>query len=361
MRSGFTLIELLAVIVILAVISLISVFFMLNIIDSAKMGALKDSVYGVTSSAEYYYSGSLTETIETSEFICNNSGCINSSNVSLNYKGKIDEGRVKVFGDGSISVCIQNGDYAALKLVNSADVILEKGTCDYSLETYEIIDDVTATQLAEANDRIAELESIVDEYNLFKSDLITSLRNSKYGFTSSTTNQEIITKFETTYPDLVYLYNAGAYSSLLTGFAVHYKGAGATLSNTASGYNISVAIYSTTPNQMAILRANNMIDFSGYKKLNITFVASAITGTYFRGVLSTSSGTGSNAWSQTTGAGGFYTDVTRSFAPASITGLEQKITLDLTNYQNTYYFMIEYQGNYNSNAAVSIKSITLER
>ena len=44
--KGFTLIELLAIIVILAVIAVITVPIILNVIDNAKKGSIKDSAYG---------------------------------------------------------------------------------------------------------------------------------------------------------------------------------------------------------------------------------------------------------------------------------------------------------------------------
>ena len=45
-RKGFTLIELLAVIVILAIIALIATLIILGVIDNAKEGDAKSSVYG---------------------------------------------------------------------------------------------------------------------------------------------------------------------------------------------------------------------------------------------------------------------------------------------------------------------------
>lgn len=52
-RKGFTLIELLAVIVILAIIVLITISLLMG--DKAKIGALKDSAYGLIESADLYY------------------------------------------------------------------------------------------------------------------------------------------------------------------------------------------------------------------------------------------------------------------------------------------------------------------
>ena len=46
-KKGFTLIELLAVIIILAVIALIATPIVLNVIESARKSANKDSAYGL--------------------------------------------------------------------------------------------------------------------------------------------------------------------------------------------------------------------------------------------------------------------------------------------------------------------------
>ena len=55
-NKAFTLIELLAIIVILAVIAVITVPIILNIIDSAKEGAAKNSIIGYAKSVELAYS-----------------------------------------------------------------------------------------------------------------------------------------------------------------------------------------------------------------------------------------------------------------------------------------------------------------
>ena len=54
-NKGFTLIELLSVIIILAVIALIAAPIVLNVVDSAKVEANRDSVYGLLDGAKLYY------------------------------------------------------------------------------------------------------------------------------------------------------------------------------------------------------------------------------------------------------------------------------------------------------------------
>jgi prepilin-type N-terminal cleavage/methylation domain-containing protein len=52
-KNGFTLIELLAVIVILAVIALIATPIIMNAINDARKGSVKDAAYGVAKAVEY--------------------------------------------------------------------------------------------------------------------------------------------------------------------------------------------------------------------------------------------------------------------------------------------------------------------
>ena len=109
-NKGFTLIELLAVIVILAVIALIAVPIILNVIDTSKKGALKDSAYGIIESADLYLAKNMGQMTETTEFECEKNICkeitcetINevrtcnkvTDGKTINYKGSIDSGKLK--------------------------------------------------------------------------------------------------------------------------------------------------------------------------------------------------------------------------------------------------------------------------
>ena len=60
-KNGFTLIELLAIIVILAIIAVITVPIILNIIDSSKKGAVKDSAYGYKDAVNKFYVSKLSQ------------------------------------------------------------------------------------------------------------------------------------------------------------------------------------------------------------------------------------------------------------------------------------------------------------
>jgi len=62
-KKGFTLIELLAIIVILAIIAVITVPIILNVIDNAKKGSIKDSAYGYKDAINKFY---VSEQLENS-------------------------------------------------------------------------------------------------------------------------------------------------------------------------------------------------------------------------------------------------------------------------------------------------------
>jgi prepilin-type N-terminal cleavage/methylation domain-containing protein len=80
-EKGFTLIELLAVIIILAVIALIATPITLNVINSAKKQANKDSAYGLLDAAKLYYSESMMDTDKLSK-LDGNTNLINDITVS---------------------------------------------------------------------------------------------------------------------------------------------------------------------------------------------------------------------------------------------------------------------------------------
>lgn len=178
-NKGFTIVELLAVIVILAVIALITTPMILNVIKNAKKGALKDSVYGLTQTANLYYASN--DVIETEEFVCNETGC-KSENNSLKYKGKIKSGRIKIYSDGKISICIENEKYAAIKLAQNSDVSINDGACNYTEEEYKIDKQI---QLIEYNNMKEKYEK---EIAGLKEQINT---------TSSDYEQQLITQQET--------------------------------------------------------------------------------------------------------------------------------------------------------------------
>src|SRR5574344_735788 len=158
-KKGFTLIELLAVLVILAVLALIIVPVVSNIITSAKRSSLNVSANGLVKTAQLYYSGHEQEfTDDFIEFTCNSTGCTNAEKEQkLDYNGSIEAGRIKIFADGKISVCLEQKTYVALKLANDAKVTMFDGTCNYSLDEYSINKIYSQETIDSLNNRIAEL------------------------------------------------------------------------------------------------------------------------------------------------------------------------------------------------------------
>ena len=131
-KNGFTLIELLAVIVILAIVALISVPIILNIIENAKKGALKDSAYGIIDAAELYYAKELTKvntdtisfTITGGKFVLDSDGT-----TELSFKGEMPRlGNVGVDGRKTF-IRITDGSYCAYKSIDDLDVNVIKGNC----------------------------------------------------------------------------------------------------------------------------------------------------------------------------------------------------------------------------------------
>src|SRR5574344_724583 len=165
MKKGFTLVELLAVIVILAVIAIIAIPIITNVIDKAKQGALKDSAYGILDSAEMYLAKNINKGIDdTMEFTCNNGKCL-SGEEEINYKGKIESGKVRIYTDSKIELCVTDNKSSALKTIANKKVEVTTGTCDYGELNYG----VTALVSKEALDaKQNELDEMTTKYNNLK-------------------------------------------------------------------------------------------------------------------------------------------------------------------------------------------------
>ena len=106
-KKGFTLIELLAVIIILAVIALIATPIVLNVIESARKSANKDSAYGLLDSAKLYYMESL---LDENKSLSGN--LIDKINVS---GSKPDSGTVYINNKGEIALAVV---YDKMKIYN---------------------------------------------------------------------------------------------------------------------------------------------------------------------------------------------------------------------------------------------------
>ena len=168
-KQGFTLIELLAVIVVLAVIALISIPIIKGVIVKAKQGALKDSAYGIVEAGEMYLAKNMNEGInDTIEFTCNNGACISGSE-KISYKGEFSSGKIKIYDDNKMEVCITDNKYSALKKVTDKEVQVDQGTCKYDELGYDVSALVTQTELkkkqAEIDESMTKLNDIQDTLN----------------------------------------------------------------------------------------------------------------------------------------------------------------------------------------------------
>ena len=105
-QKGFTLIELLAVIVVLALIAIIAIPILKNVIDTAKFGSVKNSVYGVEKAASVYYAQHYVDGI---------TGKYNLDNTTISYKGKIDRGVVYYGDNKKTTILIFVGKYCGYK------------------------------------------------------------------------------------------------------------------------------------------------------------------------------------------------------------------------------------------------------
>ena len=136
-KRGFTLIELLAVIVVLAVIALITTPVILGVIEKAKKGAFKNSVYGLIESTNIY----IAENLDAGNisFICNGKDCITENDNKLSFKGNVPKsGSIKVDKQHIEVEYITDGTYCAYGTLE--DLIIDKGCANIDI-TKPVIDE----------------------------------------------------------------------------------------------------------------------------------------------------------------------------------------------------------------------------
>ena len=126
-KKGFTLIELLAIIVILAIIAVITVPIILNIIEDAKTGSIKDSSYGYKKSIQNY--SMYMQTVDSNSDGLNGSYTVDELKaLGLEVTGtEPNEGIILIDNDG-ISGCLQFDEYASY-MYNNEVINVSKGTC----------------------------------------------------------------------------------------------------------------------------------------------------------------------------------------------------------------------------------------
>lgn len=208
-KKGFTLVELSAVIIILAVIALIAVPVIRNVIENFKEGALKNSAYGLVEAANVYYTKTLnkglTEPI-TFDFVDD----IQTTEEKLQFKGKINNGKVILNTNGNVVLCISDGKYYAYKELIEDKVTTGKGSCSYNGETgnFIIISDVDTL-----NKQIVDLQAQIDNAKNLLSEAITAKGEETSNSDSFEVMAENINKIKTGYvKELFYSAGTGPYT-----------------------------------------------------------------------------------------------------------------------------------------------------
>ena len=194
-RKGFTLIELLAVIVILSVVALITISLVGNIIKTSKKGALTSSANGLIEAANLYYATKMIDEQETKTFVCSENGCF-SGDDKLEYKGSVKEGRLTLYSDGKVSVCIEDGENASLKLAEQNTVTTEEGSCNYDGETYSIDEMISKTKYNQLLEEKSKLQEELTSEKTKSNEMQQEILEGKKLLSVSITNKGVNT-FET--------------------------------------------------------------------------------------------------------------------------------------------------------------------
>lgn len=171
-QNGFTLIELLAVIVILAVIALIATPVIMGVIDEAKMGAFKDSIYGIIKAGELSATKSENGTIL---FEVKNTEIVDDENQILPYKGHIMKaGMISFSHQGKSSLALWDGTYCGLKSKNNSEITVKKADSlkkcvpDYDIGQQVILSDGSQWRVVAVDDNNPLEVTLFSEKNLTK-------------------------------------------------------------------------------------------------------------------------------------------------------------------------------------------------
>ncbi|MFA5603341.1 MAG: prepilin-type N-terminal cleavage/methylation domain-containing protein [Bacilli bacterium] len=136
-NKGFTLVELLAVIVVVLIVVTIAIPFILGIVEKARMGAFRDTAYGIARSGEYL---SVNEN-ERQTFYYLDYKQYNADNKKLDYRGQSPKiGTVLVeAASKQVALAIHSGTYCATKAADEAIVTVSKITLE-ECSTYYLED-----------------------------------------------------------------------------------------------------------------------------------------------------------------------------------------------------------------------------
>ncbi|MFA5603339.1 MAG: prepilin-type N-terminal cleavage/methylation domain-containing protein [Bacilli bacterium] len=125
-KKGFTLVELLAVIVVVLIVVTIVIPLILGIVETARMGAFRDTAYGIAKSGEYL----LINERERQTFYYLDYKQYNADNKKLDYRGQSPKtGAVLTEADSKqVALAIHSGTYCATKAADEAKVYVTKTT-----------------------------------------------------------------------------------------------------------------------------------------------------------------------------------------------------------------------------------------
>jgi len=134
-RNAFTLIELLAIIIILAIIAVITVPIILNVIDNAKKGSIKDSAYGYKNAVLQFYTSKIMDEPNlkmNNRYIISNNGELSDgiNTYQINFTGSTPTGGYLDYLNNNLgNGCITIDDYKVI-ISNGNLVSVEKGICE---------------------------------------------------------------------------------------------------------------------------------------------------------------------------------------------------------------------------------------
>ena len=170
-RKGFTLIELLGVIVVLAVIAIITTPVILGVIEKSKKGALQSSGYGLVEAGILYHAE--YQNSQTVRFDIKNNQIRTKEENKIDYKGSIKDGTILINNQGEVTVCINDGKYAAYKnYKDNKIIIVDQKTCTVPENNYIVyldnestIKEMTNTEITSAITKLTERVNQLEEEN----------------------------------------------------------------------------------------------------------------------------------------------------------------------------------------------------
>ena len=170
-RKGFTLIELLGVIVVLAVIAIITTPVILGIIEKSKKGALQNSGYGLVEAGILYHAE--YQNSQTVRFDIKDNQIRTKEENKIDYKGSIKDGTILVNNQGEVTVCINDGKYAAYKnYKDNKIIVVDQKTCTVPENNYIVyldnestIKEMTNTEITSAITKLTERVNQLEEEN----------------------------------------------------------------------------------------------------------------------------------------------------------------------------------------------------